>query len=302
MRWQMRSASLAASVRSRWSGAVLLLTLAGLAGCADRHRNPGGDSDLAHDLQLANQVATPQPTFQDTALGPASAVRAPAPTKTPTPARTSTRRERSISPAQPPLDANPRQAPAATIPSPVPAAAPATAPAAARGEIGAGTGIVMTSGGRVCTESNRPGDKIVATIDSPVNGTNGAVIPAGSKVVLEVASVAPGDQAQIQFRVRSVFVGDSSYSIAGTVSPTTPLERVEVANPDANADKKKVIGGAIAGAILGQIIGHNTKGTVIGAAAGAGAGAVAAKASKKYEACLPAGASLHMTLSQPVAM
>jgi outer membrane lipoprotein SlyB len=80
------------------------------------------------------------------------------------------------------------------------------------------------------------------------------------------------------------------------------LERVKVPNPDANADKKKVIGGAIAGAILGQIIGHNTKGTVIGAATGAAAGAVAAKATEKYESCLPAGASLHMTLAQAVVM
>jgi hypothetical protein len=160
----------------------------------------------------------------------------------------------------------------------------------------------MTSGGRVCTEDNRPGDKIVATIDSPVSGSNGAVIPAGSKVVLEVASVTPGDQGDIQFRVRSIYVNDSSYTIAGTVTPSTPLERVKVANSDPNADKKKVIGGAIAGAILGQIIGHNTRGTVIGAATGAAAGAVAARATEKYEACLPAGASLHMMLAQPVSM
>ncbi|HEV8234834.1 MAG TPA: glycine zipper 2TM domain-containing protein [Gemmatimonadaceae bacterium] len=158
----------------------------------------------------------------------------------------------------------------------------------------------MTSGGRVCTETNRPGDKIVATVDSPVSGTNGAVIPAGSKVVLEIASITPGDQAQILFRVRALYVNDSSYSVAGSVTPSTPLERVKVANPDANADKKKVIGGAIAGAILGQMIGHNTKGTVIGAATGAAAGAVAAKATEKYESCLPAGASLHMTLGQAV--
>jgi hypothetical protein len=29
---------------------------------------------------------------------------------------------------------------------------------------------------------------------------------------------------------------------------------------------------------------------------------VAAHATKKYEACLPAGASLHVTLAQPVSM
>ena len=105
MRSHMRGVSLAASVWSRWIAAALVLTLAGITACADRHKNAGSDSDLARDLQLANQVATAQPTFQDTALSPASVVRSPAATKspTPTPTRTSSRRERSMSPAQPPM-------------------------------------------------------------------------------------------------------------------------------------------------------------------------------------------------------
>lgn len=200
-----------------------------------------------------------------------------------------------MSPAAAPQDVRP----SIPTPAPLPASVPAAAPSRV---IGAGTGIVMTSGGRVCTQTNRPGDKIVATIDSPVTGSNGAMIPAGSKVVLEIAAVTPGDQAHIDFRVRGLYVNDSLYPATGTVSPTTPLERVKIANADANADKKKVIGGAVAGAILGQIIGHNTKGTVIGAATGAAAGAVAAKAGEKYENCLPERASLHMTLGQAIAM
>jgi hypothetical protein len=283
------------STPSSRRNAAILFVIAGVAACSDHKRSASADSDLTRDLQLAGQIAA-QPTFQDTALSPKAApVRASAPAKTPTPTRTA-RRER-LSPAQAPLDVTPRPQPSAPIPSPTPALARAAAPAR---EIGSGTGIVMTSGGRVCTETNRAGDKIVATVDSPVSGTNGAVIPAGSKVVLEIASIAPGNQAQILFRVRALYVNDSSYSVAGTVTPSTPLERVKVANPDANGDKKKVIGGAIAGAILGQMIGHNTKGTVIGAATGAAAGAVAAKATEKYESCLPAGASLHMTLAQAV--
>ena len=279
----------------RWSHGVLAgLGLVAIGACADRKRTANADSDLTRDLQLAGQINA-QPTFQDTALSSAAPTRAPAPTKTPAPTPTrSGRQERRMSvPA--PQDVRP------SIPAPAPLPAPTRSSAPAR-EIGAGTGIVMTSSGRVCTETNRPGDKIVATIDSPVSGTNGAVIPAGSKVVLEIASVTPGDQAHIDFRVRGLYVNDSLYPASGTVSPTTPLEKVKIANPDANADKKKVIGGAIAGAILGQIIGHNTKGTVIGAATGAAAGAVAAKAGEKYENCLPAGASLHMTLGQSVVM
>ena len=269
------------------------LGLVALAACADHKRTANADSGLTRDLQLAGQINA-QPTFQDTALSSAAPARASAPAKTPTPtpARAASQQRRP-SPAPGPQDVRP------SIPTPAPV--PAATPAPTR-EIGAGTGIVMTTGGRVCTETNRPGDKIVATIDSPVSGTNGALIPAGSKVVLEVASVTPGDQAHIDFRIRGLYVNDSLYPATGTVSPTTPLERVKVANTDANADKKKVIGGAIAGAILGQIIGHNTKGTVIGAATGAAAGAVAAKAGEKYESCLPAGASLHMTLGQSVAM
>ena len=271
------------------------LGLAAAVSCADHKRTASADSDLTRDLQLAGQINA-QPTFQDTALSSAAPARAAAAAKTPTPTPTRTARpERRMSPASAPQDVRP----SIPAPAPVPAAMPAAAPSR---EIGAGTGMVMTTGGRVCTATNRPGDKIVATIDAPVSGTNGALIPAGSKVVLEVASVTPGDQAHIDFRVRGLYVNDSLYPATGTVSPTTPLERVQVANPDANADKKKVIGGAIAGAILGQIIGHNTKGTVIGAATGAAAGAVAAKAGEKYENCLPAGASLHMTLGQSVTM
>ena len=287
---------LISKTQSRLSVAAMLC-LVGATACADHKRSASADSDLTRDLQLAGQMAVQPSQFQDTALSPQ-----PTPAKASTPAKAPTRtarRERSMSPAAPPMDATPHPQPSAPIPSPTPAPTPAAVPSR---EIGSGTGVVMTSRGRVCTDSNRPGDKIVATVDQAVSGSNGALIPAGSKVVLEVAAVTPGDQAQILFRARSVIVNDSSYIIAGTVTPSTPLERVKVQNSDPNADKKKVIGGAIAGAILGQIIGHNTKGTVIGAATGAAAGAVAAKATEKYESCLPAGASLHMTLAQALAM
>jgi hypothetical protein len=170
--------------------------------------------------------------------------------------------------------------------------------------IGSGTGVGLTSGTKVCT-TNLPGDKLIATVNESVTGSNGAVIPSGSTVVLEVASVTPGDNgddAQITFRVRSVEVNGKDFPADATVTPTGSLEKSKVENSDPNADKKKVIGGAIAGAILGQIIGHNTKGTVIGAAAGAATGAAVAHASQKYQACLPAGAPMHLTLNSALVM
>jgi hypothetical protein len=178
-----------------------------------------------------------------------------------------------------------------------------TAPAAAPSEIGAGVNFGLTSGSKVCSNTNLPGDKLVATLTETVTGSNGAVIPAGSTVVLEVTSVTGGENAesaQVGFRVRSVVVNDKTYHVDATVTPMAPLEKSKVADGDPNADKKKVIGGAIAGAILGQMIGHNTKGTVIGAAAGAAAGAAVAKSGEKWQACLPAGAPLRLTLNAPL--
>lgn len=149
------------------------------------------------------------------------------------------------------------------------------------------------------------GDKLAATLDGPITGTHGAELPAGSTVVLEVASVQSGDKAenaQITFRVRSIVVNDKTYTVSADVLPTSALDRTKVQGADPNADKKKVIGGAIAGAILGQMIGHNTKGTLIGAAAGAATGAAVSKAGEKWEGCLPAGAHIRLKLNSPLVL
>ncbi len=151
-----------------------------------------------------------------------------------------------------------------------------------------------------------PGDKLVATTTTAVTGSNGAVIPAGSNVVLEVAAVSPGQDAQsakLLLRVRSVVVGDKTYTVDGDVTLLAPLDKSKVQTGDPNDGKKKVIGGAIAGAILGQLIGHNTKGTVIGAAAGAATGAAVSKAGssgEQWQACLPQGAPMRLTLNSPL--
>jgi hypothetical protein len=174
-----------------------------------------------------------------------------------------------------------------------------SAPARFRG-VREGTSFALSTRSRVCTNS-LPGDKLVATVTSPVVGDDGAMIPAGSTVVLEVAAVTPGDSpesAQISLRVKSVVLGDEAHTVNGDVAIASDLERGPAA---ANgSDKKKVIGGAIAGAVIGQVMGRDTRSTVIGAAAGAAAGTAAAAATRKYHACLPAGASVRVTTSQPI--
>ena len=241
--------------------------------------------------------------FNDAPIG-AAAPAAPAaarPTPRPEPPRASAPRPRPTprreNPparvAQVPREPTPRAEEPA--PTPVPAAA-------AAGVIGAGSRIGMTINGRVCTNTALAGDKFTATVTSATVGSNGAMIPAGSTVVLEVASVDradPVENSRIEFRVRAIDVNGSARPADGDVATLASLEKAQSSGSN---EKTKVIGGAVAGAVLGQIFGRSTKSTVIGAAAGAAAGTAAAHASRSTYACLPEGSPLRLTLSQDLVM
>lgn len=263
--------------------AVLVLAM---NACGNSDSRATADSELLKDLELANRNE-PAALFTDTALGdaPKPAAAATRPAQTP-------RRE-----AAPPRISTP----APTTPPTIQADAPAAAPVF-RG-IPAGATFALATKGQLCT-TNLPGDKITATITADVVGENGAVIPAGSTVVLEVAQVTPGDtpeSATISIRIRSVIVKDEAIAVPSDVAITSQLERRTVPR-DKGADRKKVIGGVVAGAIVGQILGRDTKATVTGAVVGGAAGAAAAAASTKYDACLPAGGTLRATTREPVPM
>jgi outer membrane biosynthesis protein TonB len=293
---------------SSFRNAPVVAALVLAAACGDKRAadRAAADSALTRDLTLAS-APTVQPTFQDTAVAPAPAAAKQRTKEPPVPAPVH-RRSAPQPRVEAPRPVAQRTLPPEPAPSPQPvaqASVPAPAAAPARGEIGTGTGFSLTSGSKVCTSTNRPGDKLVATLNNAVTGTNGAVIPAGSNVVLEVASASAGQNGQapqIGFRIRAIVVNDQTYAVSGSVITLDSLQRTKVAAVDPNADKKKVIGGAIAGAILGQMIGHSTKGTVIGAAAGAAAGAAISKSGEKWEGCLPAGAALRVTLNEPIVM
>lgn len=272
---------------------ALIVALASSA-CSDAGKRGAVDSDLARDIALANQAPV-VPQLTDTAL---SSKEAPTPRPAPpTPAPRKAQRREQPAPAPAPRRVQPR--PVQPEPTPV---APAPAPAPRFRGIQSGTSFGLVTNTAVCT-TNLPGDKITAKLTAPVTGENGAFLPEGTTVVLEVASVTPGDKpenAQITLRVRSIVFNDEPIAVeSADVAVQSELERRAVAR-DKNSDRRKVVGGAVAGAILGQILGHDTKSTVIGAAAGAAAGTAAAAASRKYDACLPAGGSVRVTTSQPI--
>lgn len=313
--------------RAHPSAPLLAAALLGsvLAAACGRSDAPpaGADSALARDLTLANGTA--RPALNDTVAlgGDTAAVAAPTPEPAPTPvpsvpspapARTPSsdaRASSARSSAAPRQTVTTRRAP---VPAPVasaavdapdesraagPAASPAatgTVSAAVGRSLAAGTVLTGTLGQRVCTESNHPGDRLVATLGSDVSGPAGVVLPAGTPLVLEVARVA-GDPPAAEFVVRGVSVGGEFVPIVADAAPVTgSTERRQVI--DKASDKGKAVQGAVAGAILGQILGRSTKSTVIGAAGGAAAGAAIGRGTSHREACVASGAPVRVQLTE----
>ena len=275
----------------RFSRHVLVLAAFALAACERNSQSAADSAALAADLALVQAAQPAYPLLQDTALNTQQTKVPSTPARTVNPeglrARTPTPRPRPVETVERPVETT-------TTTTPAPARAPG---------FEAGTSFSAITKSPICT-TNLPGDKIVATLDAPVEGQNGASIPAGTTVVLEVASVTPGDNpesAQISLRVRSIMINDEPVPVDANVTIASALERREVPR-DKNADRRKVVTGAIAGAVLGQIMGRDTKSTVIGAAAGTAAGAVAAAASKKYDACLPAGGAVRATTNRQITL
>jgi hypothetical protein len=264
------------------------------------------DTALNRDLALAGRDTTVQPQLRDVPVTPAVTTPAPAPTSAaPAPrataraTRPSTRGRTTTSATRPAPEPTTTTTPSGNT---VTRNAPGTSSGGgAVGTIGSGTSLSLRSNSRVCTNTYTPGQTFTATVANAVTGTNGATIPAGATVNLEVTQVHRSenmnDKIMMEFAVRSVSFGGRTYPVSASVADAN-IERVR--SSTRGDDTKKVVGGAVLGAIAGQIFGRSTKSTVVGAAAGAAAGAGAAVVTGNYDGCLADGGSLTVTLNSPV--
>ncbi len=137
----------------------------------------------------------------------------------------------------------------------------------------------------------------MANLSAEVVGQNGARLPQGTPILVELSQ--PGPSGDFAFLLKAVQVDGVLIPVQGTVQTEGATTERQVSK---GGDKGKVVGGAIAGAILGRVLGGGTKGAVIGAAGGAAAGTIAASRNSVKETCLPAGATLHVTLSAPLVL
>jgi hypothetical protein len=264
------------------------------AACSTKtDNNAAADSALNKDIQLANRDTAAQPALTDV---PASST-APTPTTTATTARTTTR---TTTTTRTPTTTTRRPTTSVTS-SGNTVTRTTTGGAAGGGRVGtipAGAELNLASGSTVCTNKNKVGDRFNASVTSAVQGSNGAVIPAGATATVEVTELKRSENANdnvvMGFRVVSVSFGGHTYPVSAT---TSYAQVTKVKNQPRSKDVQKVVGGAAIGAIAGQILGKSTKATVIGAAAGGAAGAAAAAATANYEGCVNSGGRITATLN-----
>lgn len=242
------------------------------------------DSALNRDLELAGQDTAAQPQLSDVPAGETPS------TSRPSTSRPSTSRPSTSRPSTP-----------ATTPSGNTVASGARGSEGRVGTIAAGSSINLASNSRVCTNTNKVGDRFTARVTAPVSGSNGAVIPAGATATVEVVGLKRSenvnDPVVMTLRVRSIEVNGTTVPVSSDVTyAQVDQERTTTKAKDA----QKVATGAVIGAIAGQILGKDTKSTVIGAATGAAAGTAVAMGTANYDGCIPDGGRITIALNAPV--
>ena len=275
---------------------ALSFALFAAACTAKTDNNAAADSALNKDIQLANRDTAAQPALTDvpassTAATPTTTAAAPRTTTTKTTTRTTTRTPTTTT--RTPTTTTTSSGNTVTRTS-----GGAAAGAGRVGTIPAGAELNLASGSKVCTNTNHVGDRFNASVTNAVQGSNGAVIPAGATATVEVTELKRSENANdnvvMGFRVVSVSFGGHTYPVSAT---TSYAQVAKVKNQPKGKDIQKVVGGAAIGAIAGQILGKSTKATVIGAAAGGAAGAAAAAATSNYEGCVNSGGRITATLN-----
>ena len=284
-----------------WTTLLATACMAVIAACGGKDATQTNGTP-AREIQLAPS-APAQPQLNDAPIPAATPAPKAAAPKPATVAKSPPQQEVIVRPLNAQDNAPaPAAAPAPVATAPAPATVPSAPAAVAMGTVSAGTVFPVHSVSRVCTNTFKAGDRFTVTMSESVAGSDGAIIPAGSSLVLKVdestRSNNGNDSLRLTFSAVSLRIGMQSYDVTGHVSQTAALERVRVQTTGDQA--KKVGAGAVIGAIAGQLLGKNTKSTVIGGAVGAAAGAAVAAGTADYDGCVPPSEVLLINLDAPL--
>ena len=270
---------------------ALLLLAVGACGRGEKRDVASADS-LSRDLQLAPVDTTATLNDRPT-TDTAAATPAPPPAAEPKPA-----------PAKPKPAPKPKSAPAtpsATTPAPAATPAPAPAPAPAAKALDAGAAFSATTDAEVRSDKNKVGDEVTATVAADVKNSAGqVVIPAGSKVTLQVTAIKESENKSdstgtLTLKPVSIAINGSSQPLAASISGVKTTLQGRKTN---GGDIAKVGAGTAAGAIVGRVIGGSTKGAIIGGIIGGAVGTQRAVETKDRDVVLPTGTQVTLTLDE----
>jgi len=273
---------------SRTMLAALTLLAAAACGRGDRRDVASADS-LNRDLQLA-PVDTTAALNDRPAADTAAAVAPSAPAPAPKPAA-----KPAPKPAARPAPPAPTPAPSAAKPSPAPAAAPASA------ALAAGTSFTATTDAEVRSNKNKVGDEVTASVANDVKDATGrVVIPAGSKVTLQVTAIHESENKSdttgtLTLKPTSISINGASQPLPASISGVK--SQLQGRGTGAG-DVAKVGAGTAAGAIVGRVLGGSTKGAIIGGVIGGAVGAQRAVETKDRDVVVPQGAAVTLTLEE----
>jgi hypothetical protein len=278
---------------SRIMLAALTLLAATACGRGEKRDVASADS-LSRDLQLAPVDTTAQLNDRPSADTAAATPVTPAPAPAPEP--------KPAAPKPKPAAPKPKPAPAPTpAASPVPTAAstPGPAPAPAGRSLDAGASFSATTDAEIRSNKNKVGDEVTATVAADVKNSAGqVVIPAGSKVTLQVTAIKvsenKGDSTgTLTLKPTSISINGNSQPLPGSISGV----KTSLQGRSTNAgDIAKVGAGTAVGAVVGRVIGGSTKGAIIGGIIGGAVGTQRAVETKDRDVVLPAGTQVTLTL------
>jgi hypothetical protein len=198
---------------------------------------------------------------------------------------------------QPQTDFQPQTTPAAPKPTPAPAPktetpkpkhTPPAPPAAPTATVSAGTGLKITMGSALTSETATVGQEWTGSIAEAVVVGNMAPFPSGSVVHGVVDGVLPaekGERAVLVLRVTSIEANGKSHNIVATSDSI-------IAGSTRARNLGAIAGSAGAGALIGRAIGGSGKGALIGGLIGGAAATGAVAKSKGYQATVKEGVEL----------
>jgi hypothetical protein len=264
---------------SRTMLAALTLLAAAACGRGEKRDVASADS-LSRDLQLAPVDTTAALNDRPSADTAVAATPAPKPA------------------APKPKPAAPKPAP---VPAPTsPAATPAPTPTPAARSLDAGASFSAATDAEIRSNKNRVGDEVTATVATDVKNAAGqVVIPAGSKVTLQVTAIKESENkgdttGTLTLKPTTVSINGKTQPLPASISGV----KTSLQGRKTNAgDIAKVGAGTAVGAIVGRVIGGSTKGAIIGGVIGGAVGTQRAIETKDRDVVLPSGTEVTLTLN-----